>query len=68
MSETTDQKITSAPIITETATGFTKQQFLSAKQFAGRQDLINALLEDGRQYTTDDVKKMIEEFLSKEAE
>ena len=42
---------------------FTKEQFLSSKNFAGlEKDLLQALLKDGESYTTDQAKKIMDDF------
>lgn len=57
--ETTSMK-TKAPT-------YTKEQFLSSKQFNSTQkDVLHALLKDGESYTMDQVKKLVQEFLKKE--
>ena len=45
---------------------FTKLQILQSKQHPQR-DILSALLQDGQGYTHDQVKKLLEEFLKKEA-
>lgn len=45
---------------------FTKSQFVASKQFTKFRDVLNVLLEDDKQYTIDEVKKLIEGFLKKE--
>ncbi|MCW2277734.1 hypothetical protein [Heliophilum fasciatum] len=47
---------------------FTKEQLLSAKAFAGQRDILNALLEEGKLYTADEVAQMVTDFLSREVE
>ena len=42
---------------------FSKEQLLSSKKYANRRDLVDALLEDGKEYATDDVDKKIESFM-----
>lgn len=54
------EKNNEAPI-----TGYTKQQFLSSKQFISQRDVLNGLLEDDKLYTQDQVKKMIDDFLKR---
>lgn len=53
---------------THVSNAYSKQQFLSAKKFARQKDLIDALLVDGQAYTTDQVTKIVEDFLKKGAE
>lgn len=42
---------------------FTKAQLLSAGRFAGRRDLLNALLNKNKSYTVQAVEEMIENYL-----
>lgn len=52
----------------QAAPTFTKQQFLSSKQFtAHEKDVISALLQDDKTYSVDTAKKLIKDFLKKEA-
>ena len=48
---------------TTEATALTKAQLVASKRYAEKQDLINALLEDGKTYTTDAVDALIEKYL-----
>jgi hypothetical protein len=41
---------------------FEKVQLVNCAKYAGRKDLVNALLVDGQQYTFSQVDKMIQEF------
>lgn len=41
---------------------FTKDQLAASKRYATRRDLVNTLLEDGRQYTLAEVDEKIEAF------
>lgn len=41
---------------------FTRDQLAASKRYAAQRDLVNALLEDGRQYTLAEVDKKIEAF------
>ena len=46
---------------------YSKEQFLKSKQFTAQQkDLLAALLEDRKTYTTDQVNEMLNQFLKKE--
>lgn len=47
----------------EQASLHTKAQLLASKRYANRQDIINALLEDGKTYTTAQVDALIEKFM-----
>lgn len=42
---------------------YTKAQLLASKKYANRQDILNALLEDGKTYTTAQVDALIEKFM-----
>ncbi len=50
---------------TEKVTGntYTKDQILLSDKYAKRRDLVNALLEDGREYTIAEVDARMESFL-----
>lgn len=45
---------------------FTKEQLVRSKKYLGREDLLNALLDADKAYTTDDVDKLINDYLKKE--
>lgn len=45
---------------------YSKQQVLQSKQYLHK-DLLEALLEEGQKYSHDQVKKILEDFLKKEA-
>lgn len=45
------------------AVAFTKEQLAASKKYAKRRDLIGALLEDGKTYTTKEVDALIEKFM-----
>lgn len=42
---------------------YTKEQILLSYKYAKRRDLLNALLDDGREYTLDEVDSMMDKFL-----
>ncbi|MGL4791512.1 MAG: hypothetical protein ACRCW1_08905 [Anaerotignaceae bacterium] len=42
--------------------GFTKEQLLKSKRYCHLKDLFNAIFEDGKIYTHDEVEKKIKEF------
>lgn len=42
---------------------FLKEQLATSGKFAGRRDLIETLLEDGRQYSILEAEKIIENFM-----
>ena len=47
-------------------TKFVKSQIIGSDKYKNRADLLNVLLEDGKEYTLSDVDKKLEEFLGKE--
>ncbi|WP_273483613.1 hypothetical protein [Desulforamulus ruminis] len=49
--------------------GYTKQQFLASKSFTPQQkDVLNAVLEDGKLYTREEVTRLVEEFAKRKVE
>lgn len=42
---------------------FTKGQFLESRRFMGRRDIINALLEDGKEYTVSTIEEEIRNYM-----
>lgn len=52
----------------QTAPTFTKQQFLASKQFTAQEkDVVNAVLQDSESYSVAAAKKLVRDFLKKEA-
>lgn len=49
--------------VTVTVPNFSKAQLMSSNKYAGRKDLIGALLDDQAEYTTEQVDALIENFL-----
>lgn len=45
---------------------FSKEQLLSSTRFSSRRDLMEAVLEDGKWYSIEDVGKLIEKYEKKE--
>jgi len=45
------------------APAFTKGQLLASKKYANRRDILNALLADGKTYTTAQVDALIEKYM-----
>ena len=43
---------------------FTKLQFVKSIRFAKHRDIINVLLDDSKQYTIEEVEKIISDFFS----
>ena len=41
---------------------FTKSQILYAEKYSNRRDLVDALLDENKSYTIEDVDKMIDDF------
>ncbi len=50
----------------EAVATFTKDQLLASKRYANRQDILNALLKDGENYTTEQVDALIVKFMKRE--
>lgn len=46
-----------------TETRFTKENIVLSATYAKRRDLVNALLEDGKEYTLKEVDTMIDNYL-----
>lgn len=42
---------------------YTKEQIASSEKYAGKSDLVNALLADGKKYTLASVDKEIDKFM-----
>ena len=42
---------------------FSKEQLVNSGKFAGRRDLLETMLTDGKQYSVPEVEKMIERFM-----
>lgn len=49
------------------AAKYAKEQFLGSSRFADHKDVLNALLVEGKTYTTDQVERLVHDFLKKEA-
>nr|DAL80246.1 MAG TPA: hypothetical protein [Caudoviricetes sp.] len=47
----------------EEAVHYTKEQLAGAKRYQGKKDLINALLEPGKDYTMAETDKLLEQFM-----
>lgn len=51
------------PIVAEAeAPAYTKQQIAASKRYANRQDMVNALLDDSKRYTLDEVDALIKKY------
>lgn len=46
---------------------FSKEQILASSKFASRRDLLSVILEDGKQYSIEDIQKEIDKTLGKRA-
>lgn len=55
-----DKKLKEA---TTAAPRFTKVQLMTSDKYANRKDLIGALLDDNKEYTTEQVDELIDKFL-----
>ncbi len=47
----------------KTENKYTKEQILLSYKYAKRRDLLNALLDDGKEYTLNEVDSMMDKFL-----
>lgn len=47
----------------EEAVRYTKEQLSGAERFRSRRDLVEALLENGREYTVSEANQVIHEFM-----
>lgn len=45
------------------AAAYTKEQLVTSKKYATRQDILSALLDDGKTYTLAEVDALIEKYL-----
>lgn len=45
------------------APAFEKKQLATCQDFRGQTDLVNALLEDGKLYTKDEARRLVNKFL-----
>ncbi len=50
----------------DTVMKYTKEQILASKRFRFKKDAVDALLEDDKSYTIEEVESKIEEFYKKE--
>lgn len=44
---------------------FTKEQILTSKKYQHRKDVINVLLKDDQSYTSNEVDKLIDDFMKR---
>lgn len=44
-------------------TKFSKEQILSSKQYVGRKDLLEAILEDGKAFSKQEIEQKIQQFM-----
>lgn len=42
---------------------FSKSQLVESKRFSGQKDLLNTILEDGKEYTLEEVVSKVEKYL-----
>lgn len=55
------KKIKDSDVIEEIT--FTKEKIIKFKRYSNRIDLLNALLDDNKAYTTDEVDALIDKFM-----
>lgn len=64
--ETADVQATpTETVIADSNSKFSKEQMLASATFANRRDLLTVLLDDGKQYTTAEVEKIMDDWLNK---
>lgn len=51
--------------IKEKQVKFQKEQILASKKYSNRKDIINTLLEDGKEYSLKEVDKTINDFMKR---
>lgn len=61
MAKKKDEEVQGAELAT-----FTKEQFLNSERYHYKQDIIDVLLDPDKEYTADEVDKMIEEYMERE--
>lgn len=42
---------------------FSKEQLVKSKKFSGHKDLLNTILEDGKEYTLDEVVSKVDKYM-----
>ena len=50
-------------VAADEAPAFEKKQLAACQDFRGQADLVNALLEDGKLYTKDEARRLVNKFL-----
>ena len=60
----TEEVKTEKPSKTEKVLKFSKKQFVNSIRFAKRKDVVNALLEDDKEYSIAEVESIINDFLT----
>ena len=60
-----EEKIEEIVIVKVEIQKYSKEQILLSKAYANRKDILNVILED-KEYTTEAVDKLLENFLKKE--
>ncbi len=59
----TEEVKTEKPSKAEKVLKFSKKQFVNSKKFAKRKDIVNALLEEDKEYSIVEVESIINDFL-----
>lgn len=50
-------------IVVQNQPVFTKQQLMQSAKYANRQDILNALIQDGEEITLDEVESRVSDFM-----
>lgn len=61
----TTVKTTDAQTVGKTESKYSKEQILASATFANRRDILNALLDDGKEYTIAEVNNIMNGWLKK---
>jgi len=59
----TKEKGTPTPETPTIVPKFTKKQIISSKRFIDKRDILNVLLKDKKEYTLEDIGRIIDEFM-----
>lgn len=57
------KKTKSTTVLEEPTPTFSKRSFLKSEYYRGKEDILNVLLTDDKEYTTDEVDSLIKTFL-----
>ena len=61
-----EKSVKNNEVVSNEAPVFTKEQIISSKQFANRQDALAVIIEDDEELTIEEVKDRLNKFMSEE--